>query len=402
MTTFIRTSRVVLLTSLSFIAGGASGSQSARLPSESASRLQEAAKEISAGQLQQAEKSLQFVLSSSPREFRALDLLGVVRALQHNDSGAEVLFSKVVKVKPDFAPGRAHLGLLYLRMNREQDAVPELRESLRLDSGRKDAADALVQILRGQAQIAVKQGNLDNALTFLIEARKYAPDDPDVLNEFGVAALKRSLIDDAIEAFQRTLKISQNDSIAVFYLGYAWMDQAKFENARQEFARYVELRPDDPSGYGALGMALSGLGSFEQARAQFERSIALDSKQGESYYQLGLLDLDAGDYDTALQHLKSSLNLKPNDALTLAALGRVDFERKQFAEAITFLQLATNQDSSLQEAHYYLGLALARIGRKSESDAELGIAAGLEEERKKRGRRLLRLREPSDKSPIAK
>ncbi len=385
-----------------FCAAGVALGQTETSEPASSSQLQDAANEISSGKLDLAERDLQSVLRSNPTDYRALDLLGVVRVLEKQPAKAEELFGQVVKVKPDFAPGHAHLGLLYLQEGRAQDAVPELREALRLDPGRTDAAGGLVHILREQAKIASQQGNLDDAVSLLLEARKYAPNNADVLYEFGVVALKRSLVDDAIQAFQETLKLRKDDSLAVFYLGYALMDRGRFDDARQQFARYVELRPDDPSGYGALGMSLAGMGRPEDARTQFERSIALDPKQSESYYQLGLLDLDAGDYDAATRNLQHALEAKPNDALTLTALGRVEFEQKLYPGAISHLQQALSLDGSAQEAHYYLGLTLARMGRKQESSEQLGIAARLEEERKAHGRRLLRLREPGGDSSSSK
>src|SRR5882724_11465492 len=95
-----------------------SGSQSAR--------LRDAAQAISAGKLEHAESELQSVLRSAPDDYRALDLLGVIRILQHHEPQAEELFGKAIKKDPDFAPGRAHLGLLYLQMGRPQEAVPQL------------------------------------------------------------------------------------------------------------------------------------------------------------------------------------------------------------------------------------------------------------------------------------
>ena len=397
------TSRVLSLAILSFIAGVASFSQTANRQSAT-SQLQNAAKELSAGKLDQAEHDLQSVLHSNPGNYLALDLLGVVRVLQHQESKAEELFEQVVKAKPDFAPGHAHLGLLYLQLGRTQDAVPELQEALHLDPTRTDVASALAHVLQDQAKAASASGRWDNALNFLIEARKYAPDNPDVQYEFGRAAQRLSLYDDAINAFQQTLTMRKDDALALYYLGFALMDRARFDDARQQFARYVELRPEDPSGYGAMGMALAGLGRSEEARAQFERSIALAPTLSESYYRLGLLDLDAGDYDRAAQELHKALEHKPNDAGALTALGKVEFEQKHYPEAISLLQQAVSQDDSLQEAHYYLGLTLARMGRKEESSEQLEIAAKLEQERKERGRRILRLNksdEPEQKEPIA-
>jgi tetratricopeptide (TPR) repeat protein len=389
------TSRALFLVVLSFATSAASLSPTASRPSVS-SQLQDAAKELAAGKLDRAEHDLQSVLRSNSEDYRALDLLGVVRVLQHQEAKAEELFDQVVKAKPDFAPGHAHLGLLYLHLGRTQDAVPELQQALRLDPGRTDVAGALAHILMDQAKTASASGDWDGALRFLLEARKYAPENADVLYEFGIVAEKLSLADDEIAAFQQTLKLRKNDALAMFYLGFALMSRARYDDAHLQFAQYVELRPDDPSGYGALGITLAAMERPEDARAQFERSIALLPTQSESYYRLGLLDLDAGDYDRAALDLHKALENKPTDAPALTALGKVEFEQKHYPEAISVLQQAVGQDDSLQEAHYYLGLTLARMGHKQKSSEQMEIAARLDQEQKERSRHLLRLNKPED------
>jgi tetratricopeptide (TPR) repeat protein len=146
-------------------------------------------------------------------------------------------------------------------------------------------------------------------------------------------------------------------------------------------------------------MTLAALERTDEARAQFERSIALDAAQSEAYYRLGLLDLNAGSYDAAEQDLRHALEHKPNDAAILTALGRVKFEQKHYPEALSLLQQAVGSDDSLREAHYYLGLTLARLGRNQESDEELETAARLEQEEKERSRNVLRIREPESEAP---
>ncbi|MGB9290659.1 MAG: hypothetical protein WCC31_18260 [Terracidiphilus sp.] len=167
------TSRVLILVSLCVAAGAASSAQTASRQSAQA-KLQDAAKELSDGKLDQAEQDLQSVLRFAPGDYRALDLLGVVRVLQHKEAKAQELFEQVVKAKPDFAPGHAHLWLLYLRLGRPQDALPELRQALLLDPGRADAAGALVHILQDQAKAASESGDWNSALNLLLEARKCA------------------------------------------------------------------------------------------------------------------------------------------------------------------------------------------------------------------------------------
>jgi|HubBroStandDraft_5_1064220.scaffolds.fasta_scaffold72817_2 tetratricopeptide (TPR) repeat protein len=357
-------------------------------------RLQHAARLLFAGNKERAEAELQSVLRASPDEYRALDLLGVIRILQHRETDAEDLFRRVVQIKPDFASGHAHLGLLYVQTGRLDEAVPQLSEAVRLDPARSDASDALVRIWRDRAEAAAKTGDSAAALTLLIDARKLAPKNADVQFEFGMAALQMSLWGDAVEAFEQTLRLQKNDALAIWGLGRAYMGQSKFEEARQQFARYVALRPGDSTGHCALGMTLAALERPAEARSQFERSIALAPAQTESYFRLGQLDLDSKDLDSAAKNFRIVLERDPKHAGALAALGRVDFERKQYPEAVDLLQRAVASDDSLGVAHYYLGLTYSRMGRKAESDQELQKAVQLEHQGTEKQRTIFKLMDP--------
>ncbi len=340
--------------------------------------LQDAAQAMSTGKLTRAETDLQTVLSTSSGDYRALDLLGVVRVLQHHDVEAEKLFRRAVQQKSDFAPAHAHLGLLYLQRGRADDAVPQFREALRIDSTRVDASDALVQILRDQSKTAAAGGDSGSALALLREARNYAPANPDVQFEFGTMALQLSLWQDAIAAFQQILQLRQNDPLALYSLGRAFLGEWKFDDARQQFARYVEARPEDASGHCALGMTLAALERTQEAQQQFARSIALAPDQTESYFRLGLIELNLKDLDEAASNFHQVLARDSKHTGALSALGRVAFEQKRYADAIDLLQRAIARDDSLREAHYYLGLTFVRVGRKEEAEGQLQIATRLE------------------------
>ncbi len=333
---------------------------------------------MTAGKLSLAEKDLQSALRTAPDDYRTLDLLGVVRVLQQRAPEAEELFSRAIRQKTDFAPARAHLGLLYAQNGRKDDAIPQLREAVQMDPSRRDASDALVRILQDNARAAVESRDYPGALPLLTEAEKIAPDNPEVQFELGTVELQISLWEDAVAAFQRVLKLRPNDPLALYNLGRAFMGLSRFEEGRQQFARYVEAHPDDDAGHCALGMTLAALERVPDARRQFERSIALAPEQAESYFRLGLLDLNAKALDEAATNFHQVLTHDPKHAGALTGLGRVAFEQKHYSNAIDLLQRAIASDESLREAHYYLGLTLVRVGRKEEADKQLQIATRLE------------------------
>jgi tetratricopeptide (TPR) repeat protein len=363
-------------------------------PGANASLLQDAARAMTAGKLSLAEKDLQSVLRTAPESYRALDLLGVVRALQQREAEAEELFCRAVQKKPDFAPAHAHLGLLYVQKGRMGEGILQLREALRIDASRRDASDALVRILQDKARAAVGSGgDYPKALPLLTEAEKYAPDNSDVQFELGMVELQMSLSEDAAGAFQRVLKLRANDSLALYNLGRAFMGLSRFEDARQQFARYVQARPEDASGHCALGMTLAALENTQEAREQFERSIELAPEQTESYFRLGLLDLNTKDLDEAAMNFRQVLTRDSKHAEALSALGRVAFEQKHYSDAIDLLQRAIASDDSLREAHYYLGLTFVRVGRKEEADTQLQIATRLEHDEAQQRRMVFRIQD---------
>jgi tetratricopeptide (TPR) repeat protein len=347
-------------------------------------RLQVAAQALTAGNLKLAENELQSVLGSSPEDQRALDLLGVVRVLEHRDSDAEDFFRRAAQKDPKFASAHAHLGLLFFQTGRAEQAVPELREAVRLDSSRSDAATALARIWSDQAQAAVAAGDPEKALALLTDARKLAPNNSDVRFALGMVALRMSRFQDAIDAFQETLRLRKNDPPALYGLGQAFMAVSRYEEARQEFIRYLALRPNDSSVHCFLGMTLAALERPAEARVQFEKSIAITPEQTESYFRLGLLDLDSKDLESATKNFHRVLDRDPKHSGALVSLGRVEFEQKHYAEAADRLQRAIANDESLREAHYYLGLTYARMGRKAESDQELQRASQLDQQQAER------------------
>jgi tetratricopeptide (TPR) repeat protein len=82
----------------------------------------------------------------------------------------------------------------------------------------------------------------------------------------------------------------------------------------------------------------------------------------------------------------------------LTGMGRVRFQKKQYAEAAAFFEKALASNPGLREAHYYLGLADSRLGRKEDSEKELQTASRIEHEEVEKHQTVLKIIEP-DQAP---
>jgi tetratricopeptide (TPR) repeat protein len=385
------------------LASGVVLAQSGAKPSAgNLSLIQSAARSLAAGDLEQAESTLNVVLGQAPDDFRALNLLGIVRAEQHRELDAEKLFERALELKPDFASAHVGLGMLYVQMSKPDDAIVQFEEALRIDSDREDARNSLVGVWRDQAHAAVRENDQEKALSLLLQARKTSPKDADVIYEFGMVALSMSLFPDALQAFKETLDLRRDDANALYALGRTQIALAKYEEARASFDRYARLHPSDASGHYALGVTLEALQRGAEARIQFEKSIEIQPAQTESYFQLGRVELEAGELHAADEQFTRVLNRDPHHAGALAGEGRLKFQQKDYAQALDLLGKAVAADASLREAHYYLGMAYARVNRKQDSDKELAIANRLEHEEVEQHQNLIRIIDTNPSAPSEK
>jgi Flp pilus assembly protein TadD len=343
------------------------------------SLIQDAGKAIIAGDLARAETELQTVLSADPREYRARNLLGVIRAQQNREAEAEELFRQVTQEQASFASGHVNLGLLQAQLGKDELAVAELQQALKLDASRSDAREALVKILRDEAAKSLQAQQTEKALSLLIQARKASPGDADVLFEFGMVALRMQLLPDALQAFQESLA-ARDDPRTVYALGRAQMALAKFADAEPLFRRYLASRPDDATAHYALGVTLESLERMPEARKEFEDSVRLQPAQTEAYFRLGLMDQEEGNLEDASARFERVLQRDAKHAGALTGMGRLAFQRKEYQNAVDLFLRALASDATLRPAHYYLGLTYARLGRREDSEKELAIAARLERE----------------------
>jgi tetratricopeptide (TPR) repeat protein len=378
-----------------WLLAGPVGSLAQKPAADESAAMRDAAQSIMAGNLTEAETDLQAVLRDNPREYRALNLLGMIRAQQQRNAEAEKIFRKVIQQKPDFAGAHVNLGLLYLQMSQLDDAVVQFREALRLEPGRDDALGALLNTWRVQARAAVDAGETEKALSILIQARKASPQDPDVLDDFGMVALRMGLYPDAGEAFRGVLSVHPDDAKSLYGLGRAQIGQEKYEDAAATFSTYVQKYPQDASGHYALGVSLASLEKTAEAAEQFHRSIEIQPAQTESYLQLGRICLDANDLDCAAADFNRVLDRDARHAAALSGMGRVEFQSKDYQKAAELLERSIAIDPSMREAHYYLGLTYARLGREADSKKELEAATSIEHAEVEKHQNVLKLMDSS-------
>jgi Flp pilus assembly protein TadD len=101
-----------------------------------------------------------------------------------------------------------------------------------------------------------------------------------------------------------------------------------------------------------------------------------------SLYRRGMSLLEAGDFAQAAVPLRKAARIDPEKTSIREALGRAYFRSRRYAEAAEEFEAVVERYPVNDFAHFCLGRALSKSGRKDRARRHLAIAANLRPERR--------------------
>jgi tetratricopeptide (TPR) repeat protein len=254
-----------------------------------------------------------------------------------------------------------------------------------LDEAERNAQRALslvpdcVACYQTLAQIADRHDNSEKALAYLVAARKRAPEDPEVLFEFGKVCLERNLVDDALSALSKAVELQPDNDSYVYALGSANVGGGHLPDALAFFQRLLQKHPHDASLTYAIGAVYYLQAKYSEAEASLKESLAVQPNQVAASYYLALTYDAIGDDDRAIPVFRELLKAYPKHAPSYVKLGGILLRAHQYEDAQQNLERAVSLDPDSVEAHYQLGLLLKRLGKPAESESEFTQSRKLEE-----------------------
>ena len=281
---------------------------------------------------------------------------------------------------------------------RESGSLSEARDafesSLEKNPNNLAAQEGEVDASERLALAARDKGHRDEALTDLLRAQKFAPENVKLLFDLGVLEDEMQLYLDADKTLAHLESLSPGDPHVLYAIARVKLDLGQLEPAEQKMLAYLKSRPDDASAHFGLGRIYRQGLQFDKAQREFDRSIELQPRQTEAYFQLGDVELEQKNYQDAIANFSKTLLGNPKHGGALAGTGIAYYRQKQYDKAAQFLEEATHAAPEYQPGHYYLGLTLARLGKAEASQHELSIATELAEKDSKRDAGRLRIVKP--------
>jgi len=262
-----------------------------------------------------------------------------------------------------------------LAAQRYDDAMSIYESVLGADPTSQAAKSGEIEAASSAALAFRNKGQLEEALSYLLRARKVVVADPRLFFDLGILENQMRLNHDADEALHQSLSLRPDDPLTMYAIARVKMDLGLYPDAEEAMRAYLRKRPDDASAHYGLGRILVINLKDDAALDEFQRSIALKPTQTESYYEIGEIALRANDLDTAEKNYQICLKRDPQHGGALTGMGIVKYRTKQYQQAADYLERAVSFAPEFQTAHYYDGLTLSKLGRKEEAEAQLATAS---------------------------
>jgi tetratricopeptide (TPR) repeat protein len=304
------------------------------------------------------------------------DLLGNAYTKTEDFDKAADAFQIAVNLEPDDATHRRGLAQALLSENKFEDALQQYQ---RLTQIEPDNAEDYLRM----SQIYRHLGELDKSESSLMEAKKYAPGNLEVLYNEALLYEAQARYKDAIQVLTDAIagmKAQQQEgqpapnALAILYeqLGMAYRSAGDFSTAERTFEEMKALGPNTEKRSELLLIdTYRASGDIKRAisEAQNARTASPDDQNlGVTY---AMLLGDDGQTDEAVKVIRGFLKGNPEDRETYLDLAQVEERGKRYAAAEKDAQTAlkmSDQPEEQESAWFLLGAIYD--DQKQEAQAE--------------------------------
>jgi tetratricopeptide (TPR) repeat protein len=339
--------------------------------------------------------------TASPRTGVASLLRQAQDAINRGDwPGAISAYETGVKTTPTSAELNLNLGIAYYSSGQPGRAVAPLRRALKLkpaltqarlflgaalaDSG--ECKEALTYLSSDMSRTAsrelkrtinlagvrcsMRSNQPDGALDFIRALNQDFPDDPEVLY-----LTVHFYSDLSIRAAQGLLLRAPSSYQVRLLNAEALETQGRWDEAAAEYRQVLTLNPNLPGIHYRLGRLLlsapnASPTAVSEARREFQEELRVDPNSAGASYVLGELSRRDRQWIEAVDYFARAAKLDPQFADAFIGLGRSLIATRRFPEAVAPLEAAVKLQPHNPVAHYHLGIAYSRVGRKEEAERE--------------------------------
>lgn len=278
-----------------------------------------------AGDLEQAAQICSGILQSSPDDFNALQLLGLIALQRGQLPLAAQHLLRAVQLRPDVAAVHCNLALAWAGQGKLEQAIASFRQAARLQPDLAESHNNLGVAL-------MQRGDLAEAAASLRQAVTLRPDYAEAQQNLGTALQGLGNLNEAVDSFFQAVRARPDYLEAHQSLASIFFTQGRLDEAGRHYRRVVELKPDDWAAHFQLGSVLKDQGDLAGAVQCWQRTVQLRPDYAEARSNLAAALQELGRVDEAVAGFRETLQLQPDlpdvhHNLAMALLLSGDFEQ---------------------------------------------------------------------------
>lgn len=256
------------------IAAGACAQKTVPLPNESATRFQDFVEPgipaifsgnpaavasqrrgwrfLQAGDLREATREFQLALKTLAQFFPAETSLGYVELARKDAKAALAHFEKALLMNGRYPSALVGGGQAFLALGRDRDAIFAFQSALAIDPSLADVrrrVDALqfrgVEQQLSAARQALKDGKLEDAQRGYQSAIATSPDSAFLYRELAEVEVRRGATDEALTDLQKAVSLDSGDTAAMVQIGDVLLSRGDFDGAARWYGEAVVIDPSD-------------------------------------------------------------------------------------------------------------------------------------------------------------
>lgn len=272
------------------------------LPSAASARAVETLKQAIAlhgrDDLVGAEAAYRAAVALDPRQFYALQLLGVLMTQTGRPEEALTQLDAALKLAPRLPDAHVARGDALARLRRFEEAIVAYDSALAIRPVHADSWKCRGVALNGLRRIAEALACYDRALGL-------KPDFVEVHALRGAALAELRRFDEAYAAIDAALALAPDSATAFVARGNMLFNSGRTEEALTCFERALECSPGEIDGWINRAAALGRLRRFDEAAASFDAALARYPDCAEAMFQRSAMRLLRGDYEGGWQDYES-------------------------------------------------------------------------------------------------
>jgi protein O-GlcNAc transferase len=286
------------------------------------------------------------------------------KAIQYHRSGnlneAANLYNEILKLDPKQYNAMQYLGIIESQLGNAETAIQLLTKASKIMPDSAEIHSNLGNVLR-------TNGKLDRAIESFQRAVKLNPNIPEVHNNLGIALQARGKYDKALSHYQRALELRTNWPEVNFYIGDIYLKLKNLNEAAIYFQRAAALKPNWAEAYFELAVVLEKQGRFEEAMNNYKKALEIKPDWAEINLNIGGILAKQGKQEEALQLFQLTESLRPDWAEPYYNQGNLLLAGSTLTKAAEKYKKALKLNPEWPEAANNLGNVLLKQGKTEEA-----------------------------------